>query len=387
VGNSSTDSLKVIPVAEGGTIYITANNNYCTSDFQALDVIVIPLPSQPEYISGNNIVCQISSQSYFIDPVNYASDFTWTIPAGWSGSSTSNRIAVLTGTNGGTISVTANNQCGSSSPQTIVINVLDTVPHLLASIIGNNSVCINSTQSYSVSAVPAATNYLWTLPSGWVGNSTTNTITTTVGAHSGEISVIAKNDCSQSNAQTFSVAINALPQPGAITGTSSVYNGQTVNYSINQVVGATGYTWALSGGGTIISGQNTNSIIVRWQTQGNYVLSVKASDNCGTSSDQTLAVAVSIATGVNNPGYSFEIKLLPNPSLGEFYLKAKGVQNKLIRVDITNTIGQKVYRSGPITGANDYTQLINMDKMPQGIYAIKIMIDDKVYVRSIVISN
>ena len=344
-------------------------------------------PPQPVQIIEWGTACKNHYAGYFINPVTDASDFTWTIPLGWSGSSISNRITVLAGTNGGIISVTANNPCGSSNPQTIIVTPRDTVPSQLDPITGNNSVCINTVQTYSVNPVPAATNYMWILPSGWTGHSTTNTITTTVGASGGIISVIARNGCSRSNAQTFAITMIASPQPGTITGSSSVNYGLTANYSINQVTGATRYTWSLNGGGTIVSGQNTNSILVNWQTPGNYVVSVKASYSCGTSIDQTLAITVSIATGVISPGNSFEIKILPNPSSGEFYLKAKEVQDKVINVEVLNMAGQLVYRSGKKQGANDYTLLINLDKMPQGMYAVKIMIDDAVYVRSIVINS
>ena len=344
-------------------------------------------PPQPEKIIEWGTACKNHYAGYFINPVTDASDFTWTVPAGWSGNSISNRITVLVGTNGGTISVTANNPCGSSIPQTITVAPRDTVPSLLEPITGNNSVCLNSAQTYSVNPVPAATNYWWILPSGWTGSSTTNTITATVGTGGGEISVIARNGCSRSNAQTLSVAINTPPQPEPITGSSSVNGGQTVNYSINLVTGATSYAWSLSGGGTIVSGQNTNSIIVNWQTPGNYVVSVKASHTCGTSLDQTLAVNVSGVTGVINPANSFEIAILPNPSGGEFYLKAKGIQDKVINVEVLNMTGQLVFRSGKKQGANDYTQLINLDKMPQGLYVVKIMVNSTVYVRSVVINN
>lgn len=344
-------------------------------------------PVQPGSIIEWGSACKGRYAGYFINPVTDAADFTWTIPAGWSGSSISNRITVLVGANAGAISVTANNPCGSSISQTITVTPRDTVPSLLEPIIGNNSVCVYSTQTYSVNPVPAATNYLWILPSGWTGNSTTNTITTTVGTKDGVISVTARNNCSQTNAQTFFVTINNPPQPGAITGSSSVYNGQTVIYSTNLVAGATSYAWSLSGGGTILSGQNTNSIIVNWQTAGNYVVSVKASYSCGTSIDQTLAVFVSVSTGVINSDNSFEITILPNPSGGELYLKAKRVQDKVIEVEVLNMTGQLVFRSGKKQGANDYTQLINLNQMPQGIYAVKIMVDDRVYVRSVVINN
>jgi len=90
---------------------------------------------------------------------------------------------------------------------------------------------------------------------------------------------------------------------------------------------------------------------------------------------------------VSNIDNSFYITIRPNPSGGEFYLKAIRVQDKVINVEVFNMTGQLVFRSGKKQGSNDYTQLINLDKMPQGIYAVKIMVNDIVYVRSIVINN
>jgi len=78
---------------------------------------------------------------------------------------------------------------------------------------------------------------------------------------------------------------------------------------------------------------------------------------------------------------------LPNPSSGQFYLKAKRIQDKWINVEVYTMTGQLVFNSGNRLATNDYSQLINLDKMAQGIYAVKIMVDDKVYVRSVVINN
>src|SRR5262249_54141354 len=47
----------------------------------------------------------------------------------------------------------------------------------LSSIAGNNVICPgNTTQTYSVSPAYGAVNYTWTLPGGWTGSSSTNTI-------------------------------------------------------------------------------------------------------------------------------------------------------------------------------------------------------------------
>lgn len=80
-------------------------------------------PSQPGTISGNSTVNSSTSQTYSVAPVSGATSYIWTLPSGWTGSSTTNIISVTTGSVGGTISVAAQNSCGVS-PQT---NLLVTI--------------------------------------------------------------------------------------------------------------------------------------------------------------------------------------------------------------------------------------------------------------------
>ena len=87
-------------------------------------------------------------------------------------------------------------------------------------IAGVTDVCPSGmTQTYSVAAVTGATNYTWTLPDGWTGTSTTNSITVTpalssgitntadgTGASvSGTIQVTANNASGSSSASTLAV--------------------------------------------------------------------------------------------------------------------------------------------------------------------------------------
>ncbi|HPK06152.1 MAG TPA: choice-of-anchor D domain-containing protein, partial [Bacteroidales bacterium] len=133
--------------------------NYCSS-----------APAQPGNISGNTSVCAGSTQTYSISPVTGATSYSWTLPSGWSGSSSSTSITTTAGSNGGTISVIAINNCGSSSPRTLNVSV-NTVPSQPGTISGNTTVCSGSGQTYSISPVTGATSYSWTLPSGWSGSS------------------------------------------------------------------------------------------------------------------------------------------------------------------------------------------------------------------------
>lgn len=76
-------------------------------------------PQQPGPVSGDTLVCTGSTQVYGVPGVPGAAGYTWTIPTGWTGSSTNASINTIAGITGGIISVTANNACGSSLPATL----------------------------------------------------------------------------------------------------------------------------------------------------------------------------------------------------------------------------------------------------------------------------
>jgi len=85
--------------------------------------------------------------------------------------------------------------------------------------------------------------------------------------------------------------LTAPPTIGAISGNTNVCAGTTQNYSISPVSGATSYTWTVPSGWTINSGQGTTSINVTVGTSSGSV-SVFASNGCGNSTTQTLAITV-----------------------------------------------------------------------------------------------
>jgi hypothetical protein len=91
---------------------------------------------------------------------------------------------------------------------------------------GNNRICSGTTQTYSIESVSDATGYSWTLPSGWTGSSTTNSITALAG-NSGTISVVAVNSCGSSVSQVMNVTVDPMPQA------LDVKNGLVAFYPFN----------------------------------------------------------------------------------------------------------------------------------------------------------
>jgi hypothetical protein len=75
-------------------------------------------------------------------------------------------ITVLWGVTSGSVSVTAQNSCGISTPTTLYV-VAETIPGAAQAISGPDTVCQGEAgYQYSIPAIPNASTYTWTLPPG-----------------------------------------------------------------------------------------------------------------------------------------------------------------------------------------------------------------------------
>lgn len=177
-------------------------------------VTVKLLPPQPGPVSGHFTVCSGSYETYSIDLVDGATSYTWTLPSGWTGSSTTCSISVTASGNSGYITVAANNSNGTGTSRSYYITVRSK-PSQPASISGEMEVCAGTSNTYSIQEVSEATSYNWSLPSGWSGTSTTTSITGLAG-YSGTVYVSAENNCGTSNSSTLSVVVSGFPSSPAV---------------------------------------------------------------------------------------------------------------------------------------------------------------------------
>lgn len=91
---------------------------------------------------------------------------------------------------------------------------------------------------------------------------------------------------------TYTISAGAPATPTGITGTSVVCAGSApLVYSISSVVGATGYTWAVSGNSTIVSGQGTTAISVQPGTTSG-TITVTADNTCGSSTPASFTLTI-----------------------------------------------------------------------------------------------
>jgi len=170
------------------------------------------------------------------------------------------------------------------------------MPSAAGAIMGKDSVSQGqSGVTYSVPAITNATSYVWTLPSGASGASTTNVITVSFSktAVSGIISVFGRNLNGDGAVSTKNIGVNLLPKDaGAIIGYSVVCQGENrVLYMVPAIQEATSYVWTLPSGATGTSA--TNSILVDYgKTALSGVVSVVGKNNSGLGTASSLAVTV-----------------------------------------------------------------------------------------------
>jgi hypothetical protein len=332
-GNTNVITVNFAGVGTGITalpISVQSTNGCGNSLLKTLS-LTRALPAKPAAITTTQAnVCLIAGSStnvtYTVVPVvgAFANGYTWTVPTGASivGSATGNSIVVSYSSNfnaAGSVTVTSSNGVGTSAATALAVAA--TAPAVPATLVMTDGVTttaiaaagplMGTTTVRTLTAAPVAgaVSYAWTLPAGvnQLSGGTSNVITVNfadvvipTGITALPISVRAVNGCGlQSAAKALSLT-RALPaKPGVIATTRAnvcaiAGTSNTVTYSVAAVPGAfaSGYTWTVPTGGTIVSGQGTTSIAVSYAgnfTAGN--VSVTSSNGVGTSAATTLAVA------------------------------------------------------------------------------------------------
>ncbi|HEY6159859.1 MAG TPA: T9SS type A sorting domain-containing protein, partial [Bacteroidia bacterium] len=163
------------------------------------------------------------------------------------------------------------------------------------------------------------------------------------------------------NALTWVTIANAVPtQPGTISGSVNVCPGNTGTYSITAVSGATSYSWSVTGGAVINSGNGTTSISVTFASS-NSTISVTANNCAGPSVVRTLnvnvnAVTVNLGPAQTQCGGSVTLNA-GNP--GATYAWSNSATTQTISVSSTGTYSVVVTNATGCTGSGSVNVTIN----------------------------
>jgi hypothetical protein len=386
-------------------------------------------PPAPGNITGPIDVCEGSSYTFSIAPVIYANTYEWSLPTGWTGMSETNSITVTTFGNSGEITVIALNQYGESPTTSsyITVHTLPEAPSIVQNgytiecstiaqsyrwfrnnnlisgatgqsfvasetgyyqveivdiygcsaisesiyillppaqpgqIYGNTNVCTGTSNEYYINAVYGASSYTWTLPQDWTGSSTDTSITVTASATSGNIAVVANNDIGSSPARTLAVTGHNFPAKPGIT---------VIGDWLTCAVTALGYQWYKN---NIIIANATNINYLVTQT-GYYQVEITTLPGCIAKSDSTFIKPSDIESVDANAG----IRIYPNPVREELIIEFNDCHDAYY--EIIGITGQQVLSNTIIASR----VIIDTRKFNSGMYILKIIYDNGVYVKNFV---
>lgn len=373
---SNTNQITATSSTISGTISVSALGACGNTTAISKNVSIKATIGNPASIVSVDSVCANASGIVLSTSlVPGANGYTWSLPSGWSITSTptnANTVTVTAGTTGGNVSVTANSNCGNSNAVSKFIKV-NTKPLAPTIINGLASVCANATNlSYDVPTVAGANSYTWSLPSGWniTNGSGTKSITASAGANGGNISVTASNSCGASTAVTKTISITpAVSAPASITSPDTVCaNATSISITAATVANATGYSWTLPSGWNITSATNTATITATASATGG-TISVTATGGCGNSAATNKTIVIRTAATqpnainglatvcTNGSGISYDVPLVSgatsyNWTLPSGWSIASGSNTNSITVNAGNAGGQISVTASNACGAS-----------------------------------
>lgn len=253
---------------------------------------------------------------------------------------------------------------------------LISIPDVAGTITGN--ALVNQGQSsvaYSVPAILNATSYIWTLPDGATGTSSTNSIKVNYNktAVSGNITVKGHSDCGDGKESNLSINVNKIPI--SIAGSDqSVNEGSTVSLdgSMSSDPDGNSFTYKWTAPSRIILSSNTATkptfIAPEIKNDTILIFSLIVNDGLINSESSTVKVSVKnvIKTGSEILGMN-GVKIFPNPSNGIFKIEGLPINQKN-KISVSTIDGKLIKKKL----SNSTTETIDLSNQVSGTYLLVI---------------
>ena len=347
--------------------FTVTDNKGCTSTATGIMPSTVPVS-----VSAGSNVTTCSGSIVTLTATGNAATYVWN-PGNKAGASVR---FTPTATTTYTVLATSATGCTATSSVTVTVSNIASAPGVISG--PTTGVCSKNGLIYSIAPVTGATSYLWNVPAGFtiVSGQGTTTLTVNAGvvASSTTMIVRAVNGCGKSEETKLTIASKPLT-PAAIVGpVSGVCQQLSVNYSTSPVVGATTYTWTVPAGVTILSGQGTTSLFVKFNTafSGTGAIAVTAANACGSNSARSITVVSKPATPTvinapssickNQSGLVFSTPAIAGATSYTWTFPSgvvvlSGANTNVITVKFGTTAGTVKVAANNACGANSYKSI------------------------------
>ncbi|MCW3103576.1 MAG: hypothetical protein JWO09_2016 [Bacteroidetes bacterium] len=331
----------------------------------AVNATVAPSVST-SIVSGSNPMCSGQMITFLASAANGGTSpaYQWQV----NGSNVGTNLATYTSgmlSDGDVVTVTLTSDAACASPasvsstgitMTVNANVAPAV-----SIAGSPSGAICQGDAVTFTATPsnggATPSYQWVLNGANVG---TDSPTYTSALNNGDVvsciltssSACATTPTANSNSDTM--VVNPIPSTPTIT-----QSGSTLTSSA-----ATGNQWYLNG--SPIPGETGQSY--SFLSNGNYTVVVTAA-GCSSASSAVTSIT---NVGINDAANPYVLSVYPNPNDGNFTLSFFTSDKSDYKVEITNAIGQLVYKENLAAFSGSYSKQLSVVEFGKGVYTISL---------------
>lgn len=348
-GTNFVGSAFTSPVTVNG---VNNGNGYIVFSYEN------PIPSTPETTTFFTSLCSGTTVSYEVTPIPNATTYNWTVTGDLnivSGQGTDSISVTGTG-NSGTISVVAENSCGTSAPSTPVSITINQNP-VLTIITGDFSVCPGDEVTLEATG---ADTYSW---SGGVENGTpfTPTATTTYTVTGENTTTGCTSELSQA------VTVNPVPNPTITSSEPSPFcAGENVTLTGNPAGGTFSVT---TGDASALAGNIFNAA-----TQGSWVIEYNVTNTQGCSGLETINLSTNCTVGLSQLSLESVLTIYPNPTTGQFKITSE--LNEAGELQLFNQAGQLVYKKSL---ENLKENNIEIKDLTPGYYNLQIISNSKKY--------
>jgi gliding motility-associated-like protein len=331
------------------SVSYTDTNGCPAADPALLNVTVDPLPVP--VITGPTSSCVNSSYSTYTTQAGM-SNYQWYVSAGGviisGGTTTDSTVAVVwdsAGIQSVTVSYTDTNGCQAPNPALLNVTVN---PLPVPAISGPVSPCILSSGNIYITE-PGMNSYAWNIsPGGMItGGQGTNTINVnwnSLGPQEVSVGYADTNGCMTATPAIYPV--NVIPYPdsaGNIQGPTPVCAGTSgLVYTVVPIGYASGYSWTLPQGFSIVSGDSTNSVTVDVaDTAVSGMISVFGTNSCGN--------------GIPSPAFYVIINFQATADAGPDQVTCEGIPFTVSQASAGNYLSLQWFSDGTGTLANGNT--------------------------------
>ncbi len=297
--NSGQTSGSIVVAPDTTTTYMvsvtyTADTIVCTStssiEIAVFDPIEVSLPDDVTFCGQGEVTLEATGGTTYL----------------WNTGDTTNLLSFLAeATQTYSVTATDANNCSATDSTTITVHPLPN-----PNITGNLDICAGDTATLTATG---GQTYLWNTFSQDSSISLTPLSTSEY-----MVTVVDNNGCVGFDSAL--VVVSPLPIMPAAPPDLVILPGEPpFEITVDEVPDALSYTWTVPLGVQIISGGDTNTILLDWAGAASGTVCVSAINDCGPGPEACVDVTVDLTDGLNSLTEK-DYVIFPNPTTGVVHL-------------------------------------------------------------------